>query len=317
VAERVLITGAGGFIGGRAAEALTDAGYRVRRALRRPPTGARKADDVVLGDFDGRTDWTAALADVDLVVHAAARVHVMDSRASHTPDAYRVVNVEATRQLAESAVRAGVRRFVFLSSVSVNGDGSDGLPVSERSPLRAMGPYAESKVAAESLLVEICRSAGMQSVALRPPMVYGPGNPGNLPRLMELIRRGLPLPFGAVDNRRSFIAVRNLVDAIVRVCVTQKRVGHAYTISDGVAFSTPELIRLLAEGIGRPARFVSVPVPWLARMARWIGRSDDMQRVTGSFEIDDSAFRRDLEWHPPVAAAPEIVATGRWFAARG
>lgn len=317
MSERVLVTGASGFVGGHAAAALADAGFRVRRALRQPAAGTQREDDVVLGDFDGRTDWTAALAGVDVVVHAAAKVHAMDRRAAQTPDAYRVVNAEATRRLAESAARVGVRRFVFLSSISVNGDGSDGLPVSERSPFKAVGPYAESKAEAESLLVEIGRSTGLQSVALRPPMVYGPGNPGNLPRLMELIRLGLPLPFGAVENRRSFIAVRNLVDAIVKVCATRKSLGHAYSISDGIAFSTLQLIRLLAEGIGRHPRLVSVPVPWLTEMARWIGRSDDMQRVTGSFEIDDSAFRRDLEWQAPVAAAPEIVATGRWYAAQG
>lgn len=315
--ERVLITGASGFIGSHVAEAIVRAGYQVRRALRRPAGGGFDGDDVVLGDFDAQTDWSAALAGVNVVVHAAAKVHLMHRRASRTPDAYRVANVDATRQLAESAARAGVRRFVFLSSASVNGDGVDGRPVSERSPIRPAGGYAASKAQAESLLVEVGMRTGMQTIALRPPMVYGPGNPGNLPRLMDLIRRGLPLPFGAVDNHRSFIAVRNLVDAIVSVCTTDRRLGHAYAVADGMALSTPQLIRLLGEGIGRKPRLVSVPVPWLMVLAGWIGRRDDMQRLTGSFEIDDTAFRHDLGWHPPVAPGPELVATGRWFAGRG
>jgi UDP-glucose 4-epimerase len=241
----------------------------------------------------------------------------MDRRASRTPDAYLAANVDATRRLAESAAHAGVRRFVFLSSVSVNGDGLDGLQVSERSPLRPVGGYAESKAQAEGVLVEVGTSTGMQTIALRPPMVYGPGNPGNLLRLMALIRRGLPLPFGAVHNRRSFIAVSNLADAIVRVCGTDRRLGRAYVISDGTGLSTTQLVRLLAEGIGRPPLLVSVPVPWLMLLAGWIGRRDDMQRLTGSFEVDDSAFRRDLDWYPPAAPGPELVATGRWFAERG
>ena len=317
MAERVLITGASGFVGGHVADEMARAGYRVRRALRRPAAGPPDSDDVVLGDFDGQTDWSAALAGVEVVVHAAAKVHVMDRSASRVPDAYGVANVDATRQLAESAARAGVRRFVFLSSASVNGDGSDGLPVSEQSPILPIGDYAASKARAESLLVEIGRDNGMQTVALRPPMVYGPGNPGNLPRLMDLIRRGLPLPFGAVDNRRSFIAVRNLTDAIVQVCRTGRALAHAYSVSDGTAFSTPQLIRLLAEGIGRSPRLLHVPVPWLMLLGSAIGRRDDMQRLIGSFEIDDSAFRRDLGWQPPAAPAPELVATGRWFAGRG
>lgn len=315
--ERVLITGASGFVGRHLADAMIRTGYRVRRALRGPAAAAPDSDDVVLGDFDGRTDWSAALAGVEVVVHAAAKVHVMDRGASQPPDAYRVANVDATRRLAESAARVGVRRFVFLSSVSVHGDGLDGMPVSERSPLRPVGGYAESKAQAESVLAEIDSSTGMQTIALRPPMVYGPGNPGNLLRLMELIRRGLPLPFGAVDNRRSFVAVRNLVDAIVRACDTDRRPGRAYVVADGDALSTPQLIRLLAEGMGRTPRLVSVPVPWLTRLAAWIGRRDDVQRLTGSFEIDDRAFRRDLDWHPPAAPGPELVATGRWFAGRG
>jgi len=315
--ERVLITGASGFVGGHVAEAIVRAGYRVRRALRRPAGGRFDGDDVVLGDFDGRTDWSAALAGVDVVVHAAAKVHVMHRRASRTPEAYRVANVEATRQLAESAARSGVRRFVFLSSASVNGDGIDGQPVSERSPVRPVGGYAASKAEAESLLVGVGRRSGMQTISLRPPMVYGPGNPGNLPRLVGLIRRGLPLPFGAVDNRRSFIAVRNLVDAIVCVCATDRRLGNAYAVSDGIALSTPQLIRLLAEGIGRKPRLVSVPVPWLMLLAGWIGRRGDMQRLTGAVGIDESAFRHDLGWCPPAAPGPELVATGRWFAGLG
>lgn len=314
--ERVLITGASGFVGGHAADEMVRAGYQVRRAMRRPPAGRLEGDDVVLGDFDAQTDWSAALAGVDVVVHAAAKVHMMDRAASRTPEAYRVANVDATRRLAESAARAGVRRFVFLSSVSVHGDGSDGQPVSERSPIRAVGGYAASKAQAESVLVDVSTSSGMETIALRPPMVYGPANPGNLPRLVALIRRGLPLPLGAVDNHRSFIAVRNLVDAIVCVCGTERRLANAYVISDGVAFSTPQLIRLLAEGVGRKPRLVSVPVPWLMLLAGRIGRRDDMQRLTGSFEIDDTAFRDDLGWHPPVAPGPEIVATGRWFAGR-
>ncbi len=311
--SRVLVTGAGGFIGSRTATALEAAGVGVIRALHRPigPTGRCS---FVTGPIDDRTDWSVALDGVDVVLHAAARVHAIGEDGEGAQAAYRMTNVDASRHLAASAARAGVKRFVFLSSAGVHGDESDGRPIDERSPLRPTTTYATSKAEAEQALWAVAAATGMEVVALRPPMVYGPGNPGNLPRLMRLILRGVPLPLGAVHNMRSFVGVANLVDAIVRLCLADRVPGDTYLVSDGAALSTPALIRLLAQGMGRTARLVSVPPAWLALGAALFGRRDDLRRLTGSFVLDDTALRTDLAWTPPVDAVTGLLDTGRWFA---
>lgn len=313
VTGRVLVTGATGFVGRHAAQALAAAGFAVRRAARRPDADWRAGEDCLVGDLRGEVDWSAALADVATVVHAAASVH----RPGEDPTVTRLVNVEATRRLAEAALRAGVRRFVFLGSAGVHGDDGGPAPVDEASPTRPGTPYAASKLEAEAVLARLAQTTGMEVAMLRPPMVYGPGNPGNLPRLMRLIATGLPLPFGAVRNRRSFIAVGNLSDAIVRCCAADRLAG-VFLVSDGETCSTPDLVRLLAQGLGRAPRLAPVPVAWLAVLGRLLGRSADVRRLTSSFVIRDDALRAALGgWHPPVATREALVATGRWFAADG
>jgi nucleoside-diphosphate-sugar epimerase len=316
VRGRVLVTGATGFVGRACVDGLLRRGYAVRRVLRVPSAPLADVEDVVVGDLVDVVDWSGVMQGIDVVVHLAARVHVMRETVADPRAAFYRINVDATRRLAEGAARAGVRRFVFLSSVKVQGECSRGRPLTERDPPAPEGSYGESKRDAEVMLADIMATTGLEVVMLRSPLVYGPGVGGNVQTLMRAVERGLPLPFGAVDNRRSFIAVRNLVDAIVCVCATDRRLRSTYVVSDGIVFSTPQLIRLLAEGIGRPPRLVSVPVPWLKVLAGWIGQRDAMQRLLGSFEIDDAAFRHDLGWHPPVAPGPELVATGRWFAGR-
>lgn len=317
VRGRVLVTGATGFVGRACIDGFLRRGYAVRRVLRVPSAPLAHVEDMVVGDLVDVVDWSGVMQGIDAVVHLAARVHVMRETVADPRTAFYRINVDVTQRLAEAAARAGVRRFVFLSSVKVQGECSRGRPLTALDPPAPEGLYGESKRDAEVVLANITATTELEVVSLRPPLVYGPGVGGNLITLMRAVERGLPLPFGAVDNHRSFIAVRNLVDAIVSVCGTARPLANIYTVSDGVAFSTPQLIRLLAEGIGRKPRLVSVPVPWLMALAGWFGQRDAMQRLTGSFEIDDTAFRHDLGWHPPVAPGPEIVATGRWFAGRG
>ena len=314
--SRVLVTGGAGFVGRACVESLMEAGYAVRRLLRATSEPIPGVQDVVSGDLVDLVEWSPILENVEVVVHLAARVHVLRETVRDPRAAFRQVNVEVTRRLAAEAARVGVRRFVFLSSVKVQGERSHGRPLSERDPPAPENPYGESKRDAEAALDEIAAATGLDVVTLRPPLVYGPGVGGNLLMLMRAVELGMPLPFGAVENRRSLVAVRNLADAITRICFTDRRLGRIYGVTDGTPMSTPQLIRLLAEGIGRRPRLLSVPVGWLVTMARWMGRHDDMQRLTGSFEIDDSALRADLDWSPPAVPGTELIATGRAFAGR-
>ncbi len=302
------------------------------------------------------------IAGAQCVIHCAARAHIMHDKTLDSLTEYRRVNVQGTLNLARKVSAAGVKRFVFLSSVKVNGESTDGLPrpfgarndavesslrggaaaaaiQGRRSPRRypeaegragrddgsaftsndAPAPedaYGLSKWEAEQGLWEIASQTGMEVVVVRPPLVYGPRVKGNFALLLYLVRSGVPLPLAAVNNRRSFIGLDNLVDLLTRCVDHPKAAGQTLLVSDGQDLSTPELLRMIANAMGRPARLFSLPVPVLLLAGRALGRLNEVDRLVGSLQVDSTATRRLLDWTPPVSLEEGVGNMVRSYLAR-
>lgn len=285
---RVLVTGAEGFIGKSLCSSLRRGDCHVIPAPRLAFPGG-KAPIIERG--------TAP----DAVIHLAARVHVMHDTAADPLAAFREVNVEATLVLASRAADAGVRRFVFISSVKVNGEFTAlGQPFTERDAAAPQDAYAQSKWEAEQGLHQIAASTGMEVVIIRPPLVYGPGVKANFASLMRAVQRGVPLPLGAVHNLRSLVGLDNLVDFIITCAHHPAAANHTFLISDGADISTPNLIRAMAQAAHRPARLVSLPVGVLLTVASLFGKRTAVDRLCGNLQLDTSKARDLLQWAPPV-----------------
>ncbi len=308
----VLLTGATGFVGGAVSRQLRENGHEVRCAVRQGP--ARLDRSFVVGAIDGRTDWRAAVAGVDAVVHLAARVHVMRDTAPDPPTAFRLVNVEGTRRLAQQAAEAGVRRFVFVSSIKVNGEHTlPGKPFRASDPPAPEGPYAESKLEAELALREISAATGMQTVVVRPPLVYGPGVGANFLAMMKWLHRGVPLPLGGVDNRRSMVFIENLADLIC-VCVDHSRAANqVFLASDGEDLSVPDLLRRLAAALRVRARLIPIPVAWLRFGARALRQTHVFDRLCRSSEVDLAETQALLSWRPPRSVDEGLSRTAKHY----
>lgn len=299
---RALVTGASGFVGRAViARLLNEEGVVVRRAYRSSPSLlAGGIECCQVGDLDSTTDWQQALADVDVVIHCAARVHVMNDAEADPLAAYRRSNVEGTLHLARSAVAAGCRRFVFISSIKVNGEATvPGVPFSEASTPAPRDPYGVSKLEAEQGLFALAEETGLEVVVVRPPLVYGPGVKANFQSMMRWLQRGVPLPFGAIDNRRSLVGLDNLADLVVCCATHPAAANQVFLAGDGEDLSTTDLLRRVARALGRPARLLPVPASWLSAAARIMGRQALATRLCGSLQVDTSKARTVLGWLPP------------------
>ena len=276
---------------------------------RRPAGLLREA---VVPDLHAQTDWATALTGCDAIVHLAARVHVMHDTADDPLALYRATNTDATLNLARQAAQAGVKRFVFVSSIKVNGEGRDAAYCETDVPAPE-DAYAISKWEAEKGLQQIAQETGLELVILRPPLVYGPEVKANFLRLMQTVRKGWPLPLGAIDNRRSLLYLGNFVDAI-RVCLEHPAAaGQTFLLDDGRPVSTPDLVRAIARAMGRPARLLPVPVGVLAFAGALLGKRTAVARLTGSLHVDSSAIRARLGWTPPYSMEAGLAATvGAW-----
>jgi nucleoside-diphosphate-sugar epimerase len=312
--ETVLVTGANGYIGRALCGVLAASGRRVRKAVRMPVPGL--PDAVVVGDIGPDTDWRTALEGVSGVVHLAARTHVLRETATDPLAAYRKINVSGTERLARSAAAGGIRRLVIVSSVKVSGERTEERPFTEDGAPRPEDAYGVSKWEAEQALSRIAAETGLEVVALRPPLVYGPGVKGNFLRLMNLVARGVPLPLGAVDNRRSLIYTGNLAGAIVKALDAPQAAGRTYLVSDGEDVSTPDLVRGLARALGVKPRLLSLPLSALDLGARLAGRRAEFVRLTSSLQVDSSRIRRELDWRPPFTLAQGLELTAKWYHAR-
>lgn len=312
--SRVLVTGANGFVGRTLVTRLMEGGYSLRRAVRRAEA-AGVAETVVTGEIGPDTDWTAALRQIDVVVHLAARVHVMRERSRDPLAEFRRVNYDGTRQLARAAVMAGVRRFIYISTVKVHGEATECRPVDETNAPAPADAYARSKWEAEEFLNELASERGLELVVLRPPLVYGPGVGGNFLRLMELVARGVPLPLGGIENQRSFVGLTNLTDLVARCIHHPAAAGQTFLVADGEDVSTPDLVRRLGTALGRRVRLIAVPERML-RAASWVpGFAASYRRLCGSLQVDASRSRSLLSWAPSSTMDAELERMGTWYMA--
>lgn len=310
---KVLVTGVSGFVGRCLAGTLVERGDKVRGVTRCVPRFPLPGVDYARIDLiNADTTWQGNLAEVEAVVHCAARVHVMDDVATDPLVSFRAVNLNGTLALARQAAEAGAQRFVFLSSIKVNGEGRQ-LPYIETDPVAPNDAYAISKWEAETGLWQIAQETGLEVVILRPPLVYGPGVGANFRRLMHTVESGWPLPLGEINNRRSLLYLGNLVDAI-RLCLDHPAaVGRTYLLSDGEDVSSPELVRRLATALGRRARLFPVPELWLRFAGRLTARSTVVDRLLGSLAVDSSLIRRELGWIPPYSLDAGLAETARHY----
>jgi len=302
----ILITGATGFIGHRLYSCLAAEGHEVRCAVRQ---GASVENSVVIGNIGPDTRWGIALKGVEIVIHLAARVHVMCDTALDPLAEFRRVNGAGTLNLARQAAAAGVRRFIFLSTIKVNGEetshdpGAEGTTCcfSEQDPPHPQDDYAISKHEAEQGLRCVAEETGMEVVIIRPPLVYGTGVKGNFSRMMHWINKGVPLPFGAIHNLRSMVGLDNLVDFIITCIDHPAAADQTFLISDDDDISTTELLRRVAQAMDKPVRLIPVPMPVLTFAAGLLGKQAVAQRLCGNLRVNISRAREVLGWTPPVS----------------
>jgi len=307
----VVVTGASGFVGSSLSTSLAAAGFRVRAAVRAGTPaelpGCSGVERAILGDISARPGWSSVLTNVDCVVHCAARAHVMHETAGEALAAYRAVNVDGSRRLAEQAAAAGVRRLVYLSSIKVNGEQTAlGAPFSRLDTPAPQDTYGVSKSEAEQALWEVSAKTGLEVVVARPPLVYGSGVKGNLARLLKLVRLGLPLPLGALQNKRSLIGLDNLVDLLIRCVDHPEAAGQTFLVSDGEDLSTPDLIRHMAAAMNHSPRLFPAPVSLLRLAGGALGKRAEIDRLVGSSQIDSSHTRQVLGWTPPLSVQEGI-----------
>ena len=301
-----LITGASGFIGRHIAQELLAHGDSVAITFRASPKNSASAYTSfrwhVVGDISTKTDWHPALQGVQTVVHCAARAHVMREHATDALAAYREVNVAGTLRLAQQAAAIGVKRFVFLSSIGVNGNQSM-VPFTEASQLQPQDDYAVSKLEAEQALLALAAQSGMEVVIIRPPLVYGPNAPGNFGSLVRWVQCGFPLPLGAVNNQRSLVALDNLV-SLVLLCAdlakSPQAANQVFVVADDENVSTSTLLRKVARAMGLPSRLLPVPVNWLQGGATMLGKRAVAVRLLGNLQVDATKARTLLGWSPVI-----------------
>jgi nucleoside-diphosphate-sugar epimerase len=318
--KKIFVTGASGFIGKSLCQTLVKSNKFVRGAVRSKNFSSEhiNLDYISMGDINLNTNWREILTDFNCIIHCAGRAHVMKERDINVLEAYRSLNVHSTRRLAEQAAAAGVKRFIYLSSVKVNGEATgqslhtssstgpkkniftyDDIPAPEDS-------YGISKWEAEKVLLEVSARTGLNVIIIRSPLVYGKGVKGNLARLLKLIRTGIPLPFSLVKNQRSMIGLDNLVDVIIRCIDHPSAVGKTFLVSDGIDLSTPNLLNHIAFAMGHSVRLFPIPVYFLQITARIFGKQRELDRLIGSLRIDSSYTQKILDWKPPVSIAEGI-----------
>ncbi|WP_175722009.1 UDP-glucose 4-epimerase family protein [Burkholderia anthina] len=315
----VVVTGANGFVGRVLCRTLVENGHRVTGLVRRAGTAPAGVDEWVytgpeFADID--TQWPASARDADCVVHLAARVHVMNDAAADPDAAFRAMNVDGTLRVAAAAHWHGVRRIVFVSSIKAIAETDGGQPLREDTPARPDDPYGRSKRDAEVRLRQFGDDTGLETVIVRPPLVYGPEVRANFLKMMDAVLRGVPLPLGAITARRSIVYVDNLADALLQCAIDPRAAGECFHVADDDAPSVAGLLRMVGDALGRPARLFPVPLAALRLAGRLTGRRAAIDRLTGSLQLDTSRIRRVLGWHPPYTTRQGLEATAAWYRSR-
>lgn len=313
---RFLITGANGFVGQSLCAKLLRQGQSVRAAVRSASPSIDTIEVVAVGTIDGETDWTDALYGVDVVIHLAARVHVMKDVSVDPLAEFRKINVAGTEQLARCAAKSGAKRFVYVSSIKVNGEQTSATqPFTELDEANPQDPYGISKWQAEQALQRIAQETGLEVVIVRPPLVYGHSVKGNFIRLLALVDKGIPLPLASVRNLRSLVYVENLVDALIVCASHPAAAGQTYLVSDGEDISIPDLLRQLGAVIGHPACLFPFPSALLKLAGCLTGKGEQVERLLGSLRVDSSKICRELNWTPPYTLEQGLRATADWYRA--
>ena len=269
-------------------------------------------DGFKIENIDSHSDWAPALDGIDAVIHLAARVHVMDESSADPIIEYRKINVDGTKHLARIAESKNVRRFVYISSIKVNGEGKCE-PYTEENPPAPSDPYGISKLEAEMELRKIADETGLEVVILRPPLVYGPGVKANFLQMIQTVNRGVPLPLARIKNKRSMIFLGNLVDAVLICSIHPRAAGKTFLLSDGKDVSIAELIQQIASALGRPSRLFPLSPNILRSLAKVTGRSEAVSRLLDSLMVDSSKICTELDWTPPFSMEEGLKETAKWY----
>ena len=311
--SKILLTGATGFVGRSLALALIQKHTALICSVRKP-THIAGADCRLVDELSPNTDWRHCLDQVDTVIHCAARVHVMQETANDPLQLFRNVNVAGTLQLAKQAAAAGVKQFIFLSSVKVNGEKTDiGSAFTEDCEPQPIDPYGISKLEAERALFELGRITGMAITVIRPPLIYGPGVGANFLSLLRWVQRGIPLPLASIRNQRSFVFIDNLV-SLISCCIQNPRASNqVFLVSDGRDMSTTELLKKSATSFKVSSRLLPCPASLLILMANLLGKKSVADRLCESLQVDISKASRILEWTPPHTVEQGLQATANYL----
>lgn len=310
----VLITGATGFVGKPLCAELFRQGQPVRAAVRSASRQVENIETVSIGEVNAETDWTDALRGINTVIHLAARVHVMKDNAADPLDAFRKVNVDGTLNLARQAAESGVQRFVFISSIKVNGESTVlGRPFAADDRPAPLDSYGISKREAEDALRQLADKTGMEVVIIRSPLVYGPSVKANFLNMMLWLHKGVPLPFGAINNRRSLVALDNLIDFIVTCLDHPAAANQTFLVSDGEDLSTTDLLVRMAGALDVPVRLLPVPQKLLEAGLKVVGKGDLAQRLCGSLQVDITKACTMLDWKPLISVDEGLRRTAEHF----
>lgn len=317
---KVLISGASGFVGKPLCAELLRQEQSVRAAVRLARSNnfpAENIETVSIGDINSETDWTEALRDIKVVIHLAARAHAMKNNATDPLDEFRKVNLDGTWNLARQACDAGVQRFIFISSIKVNGESTRlGHPYTPEDQPAPIDSYGISKREAEDALRQLAEETGMEVVIIRPPLVYGPGVKANFRSVMHWLNKSIPLPLGAIHNKRSFVALDNLIDLIITCIDHPAAANQTFLAGDGEDLSTTELLQRLGQALGEPAKLFSMPIWMLKAGAILLGKRDITERLCNSLQVDISKAITLLGWQPPVKVDDALKKTAADFLQR-
>ena len=304
----ILVTGANGFLGSRLCTHLSSNNHHILRAQRKSADNA-----YYTGDITPETDWSSYLSDIDVIVHTAARVHVMNDTVADPGAAFMSTNCLATLNLATQAANAGVKRFIFISSVKANGEETTSSPFTETILSPPNDPYGRSKYEAEQELIRLSKTKQMEVVIIRPPLVYGPGVKANFEKMISCIKNGIPLPFGSIKNKRSFVFIDNLVD-FISICLTHPAAkGEIFLVSDDQDISTSELSRFIAKGLGKTVTLLPVPEKLIKLIAYIIHKPQFASRLCGSLCLDITKAKKLLDWRPKISIEQGIEETTKYY----
>lgn len=305
----ILVTGANGFVGTYVCKALIESGYKVRGVVRHKESMLiEQVEKIVVTDIDGTTNWSQALMNVDTVIHLAARVHKMKENSNNPLLEYRTVNSIGTEWLAKNCIKYSVKRFIFISSIKVNGEERN-IAYKEDDVPAPKDDYGISKLEAEEALRRIAKISSLETVILRPPLIYGCGVKANFERLIHIVNKGTPLPLGKIKNKRSLLYVDNLVDLILN-CITHPNAANkTYLVSDEQDLSTPELVEMIATAMNKKAKIFSLPLIFLKVLGLFTRKTSSIDRLIGNLTIDNSKVFNELSWSPPIKVSEGIYKT--------